>query len=582
MLYDSIVSIYTSLFGGIITIFGISIAAIIALTQVLQPVVSHSQTRKLLRSYSVIITGLLMAGSLAMVSVGILGLSYSHDILPNTNAGVNESLSSAWYLVVLLLLVVVTIAMTIKVFYEQTSLLIPTKALKNFEDSVRIEDVRKYFGYKGAVRPFPPMNKYVIKFVDQSGESEESDEDDSDDEFEKLEEKYKKDLAEYEAHKKEGEKAENPLVPIESYLFSNLKKGDLSAFIATLKTFESLIKTTHGDKSAKKYVHEIISYYSKVLERIAEGAVSDGSISFLSEALESSHRVASYLISQDNINPVNKLQEYWKNTAYDSMSTLPIIFKQVMEIFRDTGETILRQKKSKESQESEVVNNIFRSLGWIGEQYLGKHKPERRAMMNSAHQTEFSSLMNTVLAFGWVYQTQNAEKAYPLIYFDCLYVIGKTLIQYYDPQDEEDFYANDISNSLFSLMYEHESFGEAAANAKNAEGAWIAMKGLSDFIRIFKSNKKAKELKKNTLEGVLRLGSAAYVNDLTERSDFGLESVPDYSLKLLRENSSDVDLSHEGMEIFIKAHGNMDKIKEYLRLAQPAAGTDFDLNLSDD
>lgn len=577
MSYEVIVNVYTTLFGTIITIFGISVAAIIALAQILQPVLSHSQTRRLIRSKSVIVTGLLMSISLIMVSVGIIGLSYEHNLF-SANLGLNTILSTVGYLVVLLILIISTVVMTIRIFYQQSSLLIPKNALKNFEDNISIEELRKYFSYKGAVRPFPPMGKYLIKFT---GEDEVTSDEDADKEYEEIKKQYKKELTQYEAAKKAGKHSENPLAPLESYLFSHLKKGDLSSFTSTLKTFESLVKAASKDEQTKKYLHQVIAYYGRVLERIAESAVSDGAISFLSESLESSHRLANYLIKQKQIASIDTLQSYWKNTAYDSMSSLPVIFKQVMEIFRDIGESILRTDEVKSRQESDISNNIHRSLGWIGELYLDRHKPERQALMNSDHQTELGTLMNTVLSFGWVYKDVRAN-AYPLIYFDSLYVIGKKLIKHYSPEGDDDSYANDISNSLFSLMYEYESFGEAACLAKNTEGAWIAMRGLSDYIRIFETNEYATELKKNTLEAVLRLGSAAYSNDLTEKPDFGLESVPDYSLKLLKEHSSGVDLSHEGMEIFIKAHGNMDKVTEYLRLAQPVAGTSFGLNLNDD
>ncbi len=577
MSYDVIINIYTTLFGIIITVFGISVAAIIALTQILQPVLSYSQARRLVRSRSVIVAGGLMAISLIMVTLPMIGLTYEHDLLP-INLESNKVLAAIWYLLVLLMLIFSTVLMTIRIFYEQSSLLIPKNALKNFRDSINIDELRSHFSYKGAVRPFPPMGKYVIKFT---GDNEVESTEEAGKEYEDLEKQYKKDLAQYEAAKKAAKHSENPLAPLESYLFTHLKNGDLSAFTFTLKTFEDLIKVALNDKQTGKHIYHVVAYYSKVLERIAESAVSEGAISFLSESLESSHRLANYLIKQKQTSPINALQAYWKNTAYDSMSSLPVIFKQVMEIFRDIGESILRADEVKPRKESDIADNIHRSVGWIGEQYLEKHKPERQALMNSEHQTELDALMNTVLSFGWVYKDVRSN-AYPLIYFDSLYVIGKKLIQHYSPQGEDDSYANDISNALFSLMYEYESFGEAACLAKNTEGAWIAMRGLSDFIRIYETNDYASELKKNALEAVLRLGSAAYANELTDRPDFGLESVPDYSLKLLQEHSSGVDLSHEGMEIFIKAHANIDKVKEYLRLAKPVAGTSFGLNLDND
>lgn len=567
---ELVVGVYTSIFGTIVSVFGISVATIIALTQVLQPVISHAQAWRLLKSRTVIFTGLSMILSAGLCIVAIVGLVYPHDIV-STDMGFNEVLSSVWFLAALIILIFFSVAMTIKVIYQQSSLLIPQNALKHFKDNLDMERVGKYFTYKGSTRPLPPISRYLTVSTDED-EDEMSDEDRKKSEEEDLK-KYKKELANYERLQAEGEHLENPLIPLESYLTAHIKKGDLFSFVATLKTFESIIGDITTDKN-HEHLGQVVAYYCKALERMSESAVANGALSFMFEAVESSHRVALALIKIDPALTAS-IQAYWENTAQDSMGKYPLVFKRIMESYRECGELILKMDKSTRREAYPPVEDIFRSLGRLGEKYLESRAPERKTIMQDSHGTEFDSLVNTVLSFGWTYSNDNTEISYPLIYFDALYVIGRKLINYYKPSDE-----SDISNTLFSLMYEHLSYGEAACLAKNNDGAWLAARGLKYFIGIFESSKCGDRLKKYALDAVLRLGAAAYVNDVKRDKGGLLGSVQDYILEVLRDHSAGVDLSNEGFEIYIKSSGDdMEKTSEYLKTVGPILDTNFNLNL---
>lgn len=567
MSIELVVGVYTSIFGTIVSVFGISVATIIALTQVLQPVISHAQAWGLLKSRTVIFTGLSMILSAGLCTVAIVGLTYPHDI------GFNEVLGSMWFLVVLIILIFSSVVMTIKVIYQQSSLLIPQNALKHFKDNLDMEQVSKYFTYKGSTRPFPPTSKYLVVFT-YKDKGETSDEDRKKAEEEELK-KYEKELANYERLQTEGVHLENPLIPLESYLTAHIKKGDLFSFVATLKTFESIITDLTADNNCR-YLGQVIAYYCKALERMSESATINGGLSFIFEAVESSHRVALTLIEIDPA-LTTSIQAYWENTAQDSMGEYPLVFKRIMESYRECGELILKMDKSTRREAYPPVEDIFRSLGRLGERYLESHAPERKTIMQDPHGTEFGSLVNTALSFGWVYSNNNAETSYPLIYFDMLYVIGKRLIDYYKPSNDSDSYASDISNTLFSLMYEHLSYGEAACLANNNDGAWLSVRGLRCFIEIFESSKHGDELKKDALSAVLSLGAAAYVNNVKKTA---LGSTQDYVLEVLRGHSLGVNLSHEGFEIYVRSGGdNMEKTNEYLKTVGLILGTNFNLDL---
>lgn len=572
---ELVVGVYTSIFGTVVSVFGISVAAVIALTQVLQPAVSHAQAWRLLKSRTVILAGLSMILSAGLCIVAIVGLAYPHDMLP-MDMGLNGVLSSVWFLATLIFLIFLSVVMTIKIIYQQSSLLIPQNALKHFKDNLDMKQVSKYFIYKGSTRPFPPINKYLAVFADED-EGKMSDEGRRKEEEEESK-RYREELANYERLQAECEHLENPLIPLESYLIAHIKKGDLFSFVATLKTFESIISGLTDDNNCK-YLDQVIAYYCKALERMSENAVVNGALSFMFEAVESSHRVALNLIKREPALTAS-IQVYWENTAQDSMGRYPLIFKRTMEAYRECGELILKVDKSTRRGSYPPMEDIFRSLGRLGEKYLESRAPERKTIMQDSRGTEFDSLVDTVLSFGWAYSNNNTETSYPLIYFDTLYVIGTKLIDYYKPSNESDSYASDISNTLFSLMYEHLSYGEAACFAKNNNGARLSVLGLKHFIKIFESSKYGDDLKKHTLDAVLKLGAAAYVNDVKPGKDHSLGPVQDYILEVLRNHSDGVDLSNEGFEIYIKSSGdNMDKTNEYLKIVGPILSTNFNLKL---
>jgi len=572
---ELVIGVYASIFGTIVSVFGISVAAVIALTQVLQPVISHAQAWRLLKSRTVILAGLSMILSAGLCIVAIVGLAYPHDMLP-MDMGLNGVLSSLWFLAVLIFLIFFSVVMTIKIIYQQSSLLIPQNALKHFKDNLDMKQVSKYFIYKGSTRPFPPMNKYLAVFADED-EGKMSDEGRRKEEEEESK-KYREELANYERLQAECEHLENPLIPLESYLTAHIKKGDLFSFVATLKTFESIISGLVADNNCK-YLDQVIAYYCKALERMSENAVVNGALSFMFEAVESSHRVALTLIKREPA-LTTSIQAYWENTAQDSMGVYPLVFKRIMEAYRECGELILKVDKSTKRESYPPMEDIFRSLGRLGEKYLESRAPERKTIMQDSRGTEFDSLVDAVLSFGWLYSNSNTETSYPLIYFDTLYVIGRKLIEYYKPSNESDSYASDISNTLFSLMYEHLSYGEAACLAKNNNGARLSVLGLRHFIKIFESSEYGDDLKKHTLDAVLKLGAAAYVNDVKPGKNYSLGPVQDYVLEVLRDHSDGVDLSKEGFEIYIKSSGdNMDKTNEYLKIVGPILGTNFNLKL---
>lgn len=154
----------------------------------------------------------------------------------------------------------------------------------------------------------------------------------------------------------------------------------------------------------------------------------------------------------------------------------------------------------------------MRGLGWLGERLLDASAPEKSELMLNDNATQFNAIMNAVLNIGYEMNSHRSD-VYPLIYFDCLHVIANKLAQYVDTAKEYN------GNSLFSLMYDVFSFGEAAVFKGSVRGVSLAVLRLEEHIRIADENSNEKH-KQNVLESMFRLGGIAFGESLKGSADF--------------------------------------------------------------
>lgn len=575
----NLITLYTSLFVTTIAVAGIAIGGVIALTQVLQPILSFKSTQNLIKGkvFKITIFAIVVCLLLTAIPMILLTIS-SYNLLRSYDLGSYELLTSPAYLVIAVTALLFTLGLLVWLIYVETRYLVPDHALKFIQTNTDKEKIKEYFITKYAEPPSPMMK--LVRFLNFKEDEEEKSEEEEKAEEEKAEREYKQAIENYEKNKKKADKLDNPLLPIESYLIQSIRRNDNQTLVKSLKTYEEVIIACLEDDTKDKYSTNLVQYYKATLENAIELAASLGLYSIVLEILDSTQRLTTKLVDLKKFGALNKLQELWREQADANINSQPQIFKMCMAVLRDTGERIMRNKKIKLNDSSECLDNIFRSLGWIGERYLANNTPEKRAIMNSDYQTEFNALMNAVLAFGWEYQRERVDE-YPLIYFDCLYVICKRLVKYYDPKDEE---THDISDTLFSLMYEHDTFGQAAIRAKNVSGASLALRGLNDHLTIFREAG-FDELVKYTLESILRLGAFAASQDFTEASDFislyGDKTFPEAVIEKLEKGYQGEDLSKEAREIMIKIdfHKNYEATQKYLIEVEKALNIDFGMNL---
>lgn len=566
----NLIDLYTTLFVLAVTALGALMASIIALTQLLESFLVSKSARKVVYSRvlgaSFSLIGL--ASILSLVPMVLLSMK-GHNFIPWLDMGIDRMFTGHWYVILTVVLLVLATVSVVVFIYRASHYLIPVNAIAFLRSNQKSESITDFFQKKSTTKPVHPI-RFSFLATDKD--------DDSSDEEKEVQ--YQKDLKKYESDQAKLEKMENPLFPLEAYLTRSIRDGNVTVARKTLEAFEDCIGNSVADKKFKG-TQALIHYYKTVLENSDELARSVGLRSVSQELLESSSRVSEKLIDNRHYSQVNILFEHWQALASEMLDKDPTIFKQSVGIMGIAGRSLLKTKKTSWEQIGDTVDNISRSLGWLGEQLL-KQPPERRALMrNMDYSTELDEVMNAVLEIGWSIRSDRPD-IYPLIHFDSLYVIADKLAKYVT----DDEYNNDNGNSLFSLMYDVHSCGESAILAGNMEGACLALLRLEEHCKIAEDND-LKQHKQYVLNEILRLGALAASNELQGIAHFmvsrGVSSLAEAAIATLKKHVQDYDLSTEAHEIIIKlavGSGNYEKVEQYLADAGSALGTDFGMNLS--
>lgn len=574
-----LIGLYTNLFVITMTTVGILLASLIALTQLLEPFLVSKTSQKLVHPVTLLLSVIALCLTVvATLPPMVLLAMKPHNFIGWADLGINNWFTNQWYVVAAVILLITSAGLVASFIYQVSRFLVPANALEFLHNLNSVSALKDYFHKSGATRPVRPV-RYVTK-QEEGGEFfiiEEADEESD----RAAAKKYEAAVKKYETDKVKLAKMENPLFPIEAYLIRTIQKGNLTIVSNTLKTFESVI----GDLAAdKKYgdLSSLVRYYTSVLENANEISHANGLQSVSTELLESSSRVVDILIKENEVAPLDVLLEFWVAMANVSIALNPTVFKRAVSIIGESGQSILKNTEYEWESISDFADNVSRALGLLGEKLLAEGPPEKKAMMIGDSETRFNTLVNAVLNIGWDMHSKRAD-VYPLIYFDCLYVIAKKLAPYC--KDEED-YDRDIGDSLFSLMYELFSFGEAAITAGNLRGAGLALLKLEEHLKIAEQNNLERH-KQYALDEVLRLGALAEVADIKGVPEFWYgdgDNLADISIHLLRKYISGHTLDKEAYEVLIKTStsGKHDQMMGYLRRAGRALGTDFGMNLSEE
>jgi len=461
----------------------------------------------------------------------------------------------------------------------------PHRAIFLLAKSIRYEDIRDFLWKKYELQP--PFNMRIrVRIVG-------FDDDGAEDTEEKRAKQQRRDeeddqrLAKINNHiryiKESTTNSEDPLLPVRDMMIQFIRRSDLSSLTEAQDLLQAvsddfinkLPKQTRVEWSPNdvlltnftRYQTELISTLLEISEK---------------EELESAQKIllrfgfdlARSMLEKSHYREFDMMQKFFQRVADKSIGHSPTIFQEIIEFYQLAGEKLFDLIKDKSTakhadKNEEFLNQIFRSVGWLGERLLTRLPfEESPIMMNYEHSTEYETLLNCVLTFSSDYDKQ--PHSYPLIYFDCVYVVLKKLILISKSAKN-----NWLSDNIFSLAYTYASFAEEAIAVGNAEGACLAAINIKQVYEVAKKeglDKEARDIIKLLVNlGIMASGKKEKLRTVNFMSK-GLER---WIADTLVESGENID--NEVLEKYIHAHGleDHDGSWEFITKLGVRLGTNF-------
>ena len=546
---DSVVSFYNTLFSIEIAVFGIIAAAIFVFLQIVYSQFSYREVFAILRNrllvfYLIISTITLLftaAGSLVLSFQGLSPISGTNLVAPDVFRDWVVACCLLAFFLLSLVLFIVFVILNIRYIRPSRVALLISKGISN--DQMRDFLLKKY----GVPAPDDWMflsRQYGLDLIFIRKTEPESDEKHEIVEEERAQiEQKKQELTKtilenkkrYETFKKAVEHAENPMEPLDALMLKAINGVDLTTIeeiqSQMLRISNNFINHYKDDRDKKewapdsgivqKYLEYIIELFRMHLSMCDRQKLDPVKV----RCLETSEKIAIQVIAV-NAAGIEKILTFWKEIADDVIGESRVIFNRIIQLYRDLAHHAF-EKGIEDSKD--WLNEIFRDLGWLGERPISQQGIEEKPIMcDHEYFNEYDQLREALASFGHEYNYKYPT-AYPLIYFDAVYVVFLQLVTAFGK-----YQITSLKENIFSLMYIYASFAEAAIPNGNSEGAALATSRLKESYDKLVSQG-PEESAKEAIKLLVRIGGiAARHRDKLKKVDFlGNQNIDEFVVGIL-------------------------------------------------
>lgn len=544
MTSNSLLDFYNLLFSVEVTVFGAASAAIMVFLQIVHGFYSFRNTKELIRDPFLILFAVFGVSSIAM-SIGasfLLSLD-AHNFVPAFDFESRQLFQSNFYSLVVLLLASLSTLSFVVLILRHLAYLQPSRALFILTRRISNRQIQSFLWAKDP--PQLPANVRVK--IDEESPA--------------LIRVWKDENKAYGKRIKEISNStrfsEDPFIAFESMLIRFIKLSDLASiteamdhllvvstrFLNSLPQKE-LAKWKPEDSLARSLVAHLVSLSSNVLEV----ARAEGASWLRSPMIAYSRRLAFFLLERDYYSEFRLFSDFWKSTAAASVGINKKEFVEIVGIYQLAAIRLLTKETREEdsSIEHETLNELFRSVGWLGE-YLIITNPgtEEPIMPNNVHVAELDSILEFLLEVADQYCRQRRQD-YPLIFFDALEVIINRLVSVYatNPNSKTKEYVT-------RLAVEFYSFADSAVKVGNFDGTALAAMSIWNLYKKLAGNK-LEDLSNEILGQFVKVGIlAAGYKYLGEQKSF-LGTVDEWIASKLVELGKNID--SEILESYIRSH----------------------------
>lgn len=573
---DFCLSFYTTLFALEIAVFGILAAAILVFVQIVQNKFSHREIGFIFRNY------LFVSFSILSILVTVLNAFFlvilafpAHDFIPAYNFGLDLIVQSPYVGFLLMFLFLLSLLLFIVLMFKNLSFINPTRVALLITSNMSVENIRNfllktygvsnplYVSYRQHSIVFPDQ---VENYIDENGctilpqefQAKAKDKRNS------FSEEYK----EYERILNTVENVTDPFRSIDGLVIQTINSPDLRSIEEIFKAFSDLLARI-VDSCPDKIDEEIwdpnhdipgkminhIMYLYKIYFDMSDRL---GLETFKHAILKSSKEILFSVIDRGNNYEIITVLKFWKDCADQSIGSSPEIFKEIILNYELAAKSaFVNESKVK----SAWLDELFRSVGWLGERLLNKEELEVKPIMHDdEYYREYDALLNSLSEFRWEFE--KFPNTYPLVYFDAVYVVLRAISAVYQRLEYRE-----LSEDIWYCLKIFSSFSKTAAINGNHNGASLGAVKLINSLDLFIERnmlRTAREAAKLMVAvGVTVAGSR---DKLIERS-FLTEPLEAYLLNKLRKLPPGVDIQSELIEQRIQAFGtklNSDYIDQFI------------------
>jgi hypothetical protein len=290
------------------------------------------------------------------------------------------------------------------------------------------------------------------------------------------------------------------------------------------------------------------------------------------QLLQITHRLGTELLQRELVDEERVVMNFWKDIADRSAAVAPRIFCECIRYYNDLFEQLIDR-----SEHEELLKDLFRHVGWLGERLLSKTGVEERPlMMDQTYNTQYDSLLEAILRYGSVIDSKRPDM-YPLIYFDAVHVVMLQVARLLQEQ-EEGATRRRLRDNLFSLIYTFVSFAREAIRAGNSDGAGLAVMRLKESYELL-VQKEINDLAEELIVVMTELGgNAAGFSDRLTTVQFLDKAISDYIIDIVASARHTDKVAGAAIEIVIKGEGDHDRRWEFLKRLGKRMQTNFGLN----
>jgi hypothetical protein len=540
--------------------------------------VSHMPRKKL------IWIGLFCLASLLLSALAALLSAFpKHDIIPSVNFHSRALLKSPGFAVIALFLFLGSAIAAIWVAIAEILSLRPSglidKARKNINDNhLKMYLIKKY----GLQKPF--LIRFHIEGIDEPEEMKER--------FEKEDKQYAEDMKVYESLMGQSGNENDPLEAIGELAIRSIRNRDTSllekALNALGEALQKNIRVKEGEGSnwgANSFIYgHLIEHLLMWISFLIEECRKEGSSRLAGYVYGFTDQIASEAVKKGDLQAAKRIISYWKLEADQALSGDTRTFIQLIGLQRKLGEELFSEQD--DGSKAEMLNEVFRSLGWLGERLLEKGIEKKPLMQDRDYETSYDALFEAILTFDDLYKRQR-PKDYPLIFFDAVSVFFEGLLKEMKKHTDKAI-RQKIYEHVFDCAYVYSSFATTAIQAGNGSGASLAAVKLVERYKELRENADDEKLDKDardTMGLLLDLGLGAAGQPVKNTSaDFLPEGIEKRMLDILSAAPAEYsqDLASQVFEGFIRFDRarNLEGGKEFIKKLGAARNSDFGLNLS--